>query len=123
MTQKQIDAKINKIKMDIFKIDALRPGSLSKQYNICGVAGCRCKDPNKPKKHGPYFNLNYVHQGKKKTQFIREQFAKTIDRQNRNFRRFKELTQMWITLEIERSNLAMKSEIAKMDEKNKGKSS
>jgi hypothetical protein len=115
MTQKQLDAKINKIKSEILKIDALRPGSLAQQFNVCGVAGCRCKDKKNPQKHGPYFNLNYVHQGKKKTQFIRDQFAKEIERQNKNFKRFKELSQMWITLEIEKSNLFMKSEIEKND--------
>jgi hypothetical protein len=41
---KQLDAKINKIKSEIFKIDALRPGSLAQQFTVCGVAGCRCKD-------------------------------------------------------------------------------
>lgn len=121
MTQKQIDAKINKIKMDIFKIDALRPGSISKQYNVCGVAGCKCKDEKNPQKHGPYSNLNYVHQGKKKTQFIRDQFAKEIERQNKNYKKFKELTQLWITLEIERSNLLMKSEIEKIERENRKK--
>lgn len=118
MTQKQINAKINKIKTNILKIEAMRPGSLSKQYNVCGVAGCKCKDPKNPQKHGPYFNLNFVHQGKKKTQFIRDQFAKQIERQNKNYKKFKELTQMWITLEIEKSNMSMKLEIVKNDEGN-----
>lgn len=123
MTQKQINAKINGIKTKILKIQGMRPGSLSKQYNVCGVAGCRCKDPKNPQKHGPYFKLNYVHQGKNKNQFIRDNFAKEIERQNKNYKKFKELTQMWITLEIESSNLTMKTENEKVDEKNKEKSS
>lgn len=116
MTEKQIDAKTNKIKVAILNIQAMRPGSLSKQYNVCGVAGCKCKDPRNPQKHGPYFILNYVHQGKKKSQFIRDPFAREIEKQNKNYRKFKDLIQMWITLEIERSNLIMKSKI----EKNEG---
>ena len=31
------------------------PGSISEQWNVCGTQGCRCKDPNKPVKHGPYW--------------------------------------------------------------------
>jgi len=115
MTQKKLEAKIKKVKSEILKIETLRPGKLSKQYNVCGVAGCKCKDPENPQRHGPYFKLNYVHQGKNKTQFIRDQFAKEIEKQTQNFKRFKELSQMWITLEIEKSNLFMKSEIEKND--------
>lgn len=121
MTEKQIEARIKKIKTQIMEIEALRPGSLSKQYNICGVAGCKCKDPEKPKKHGPYFNLSYIHMGKKKTQFIRQNFSKEIELQNKNYKKFKKLTQMWITLEIERSNLRMIVENAKLDELNRKK--
>jgi hypothetical protein len=121
MTQRQIEEKINKLKRKIFEIGPLRPGSLSKQYNICGAPGCACKDPEKPKKHGPYFNLSYVHQGKKKTQFIRQNFAKEIERQNKNFKKFKELTQMWITLEIEKSNLIMTTENTRRDAENRKK--
>ena len=108
MTQKQLDAKIKKIKNQILNIESMRPGNITKQYNVCGTAGCKCKDEKNPQKHGPYFKLNYQHSGKSKTQFIREQFTKEIDQQNKNFKKFKELMQMWITLEIERSNLIMK---------------
>ena len=121
MTQQQIAKKIKAIKMKIFELGPLRPGSLSKQFNICGVAGCKCKDPKNPKKHGPYFNLSYVHQGKKKTQFIRQNFSKEIDAQTKNFRKFKELTQMWITLEIEMSNMIMIDQNAKLDAENRKK--
>jgi len=41
----------------------MRPGSLSKQYSVCGKAGCRCVDREKPRKHGPYYQLSYVHRG------------------------------------------------------------
>ena len=115
MTQKQLDEKIKKIKAQILKIESMRPGKITKQYNVCGVAGCRCKDKKNPQKHGPYFNLNYAYLGKKKTQFIRDQFAEKIEMQNINFKKFKELMQMWITLEIERSNLDMKTEIEKIN--------
>jgi hypothetical protein len=113
MELKEIDKKIEKIKNEIQKIDLMRPGSLSRQYNVCGVEKCRCKDELRPKKHGPYLNLNYVHQGKKKTQFIRNPFAKSIERQLRQYKKFRDLSQQWITLAIERSNLEMKLEIEK----------
>ena len=116
MTLREIDKKIERVKNEIQKIGFMRPGSLSKQYNICGVEKCRCKDPLRPKKHGPYFNLNYVHLGKKKTQFIRNQFAVSIERQTRLYKKFRDLSQQWISLAIERSNLEMKLELEQKKE-------
>lgn len=110
MTSKQIEEKIKKIKSKLLKIQEMRPGNITKQYNVCGSPGCACKDEKNPKKHGPYFKLNYQHQGKSKTMFIREKNVKKITKENQNYKIFKELTQMWITLEIERSNIALKVE-------------
>lgn len=118
MTRNQLDEKIKKVKTQILNIESMRPGKISKQYNVCGVAGCRCKDKKNPQKHGPYYNLNYAFLGKKKTQFIKDQFYKEIDQQNNNFKKFKELTELWISLEIERSNLYMKTENEKKIDKN-----
>jgi hypothetical protein len=67
-----------KIKVIENKIDEMRPGSLSERYNVCGVAKCICKDPKNPQKHGPYTQLNYVHQGKNRTKLIRKEFIKTM---------------------------------------------
>lgn len=102
-------------------LESLRPGSLSKQYNVCGVAGCKCKDEKNPQRHGPYFKLNYTLEGKSKTQFIRDPFAKKIEKETKEFKKLKELTKMWIALEIEKSNLAMRSENTDADKKNRKK--
>lgn len=117
MTIKAIENKILRIKKQIVGLEAMRPGSLSKQFNVCGNPTCKCKDPKKPKKHGPYYNLSYSFGGKSKTQFIRPGFAKEIDLETKNFRKFKELSQQWITLEIEKSNLILQQKIQKMDQK------
>jgi hypothetical protein len=50
----QIEARIQHIKTQLPTLGDLRPGSLSRQYNVCGNPGCRCKDPEKPRRHGPY---------------------------------------------------------------------
>lgn len=121
MNEQQIKARIKIIKNKIMALENLRPGSLSKQYNVCGASGCKCKDKENPQRHGPYFKLNYVHEGKSKTQFIRDQFAKKIERETKEFKKLKELTKLWITLEIEKSNLAMKSENTDADKENRKK--
>ena len=83
----------------------MHPGSLSKQWNICGNPKCRCKDPEEPKKHGPYYNLSFTHKGKSRTRFIQPQFVKQIEKQIENYKFFKSLTEEW-------KNVA--AEIAKM---------
>lgn len=114
MTLKQVEEKIKKIKIKFLNIEKMRPGNITKQFNVCGTSGCACKDKKNPKKHGPYFKLNYQHQGKSRTVFVKEENVKKITKENNNYRLFKKLTQMWITLEIERSNLELKSESPKI---------
>lgn len=63
----------------------MRPGNITKQYNVCGSPGCACKDEKNPKKHGPYLKLNYQHQGKSKTMFIKEKDVKKIALENKNY--------------------------------------
>lgn len=109
MQTKTIEKKIGKIKRKLQTIDEMRPGSLSKQYNVCGKAGCQCKDPKDPQKHGPYFQLSYTHKGKSTTQFIRPHFVKRIERQIANYKYFKELTEEWINLALKHSKLELET--------------
>lgn len=78
----------------------MRPGALSMQYNVCGKAGCRCKDPRAPKRHGPYYQISYTHMGKSTTEFVKKHFVAETRRQLRNYARFRKLTDEWVTLSI-----------------------
>ena len=84
--------KIATLKDQLLQLDRMRPGSLSRQYNVCGKPGCRCKDPKKPKRHGPYYQLNYVFRGKKTSQFIRKAEVATVRAELANFKKFRRLT-------------------------------
>ena len=119
MNTQAIEKKILKIKTQLMAMSDLRPGSLSKQFNVCGNPTCRCKDPVKPKKHGPYYNLSYSFGGQSKTQFIRPEMATEIEAETKNYRKFKKLMQMWITLEIQKSNLQIIEKKKVLDHKNK----
>ena len=116
MGLKEIENKVEKIKLALLKIEGMRPGSLSKRYNVCGVQKCRCKDPKNPQKHGPYVQLSFVHRGKNSTKFIREPFVKKIEKETDQYKHFKDLINRWITLAMERSDLEMS---LKMEEMNK----
>ena len=56
--------RIVQIKEKLFNLGPVLPGSLSQQWNVCGSAGCQCKDPKHPIKHGPYYQLSYTLKGK-----------------------------------------------------------
>ena len=105
----KIQRKITAIKHQLLNLDRMRPGSISQQYNVCGKAGCRCKDPENTKRHGPYYQLNYVFRGKKKSQFIRAEDVAHVRAELANFKKFRELTDQWIGLALERADLELKS--------------
>jgi hypothetical protein len=99
-SEKRIETQINKIKMKLMKVGEMRPGSLSKQYNVCGVKGCRCKDPVKPKKHGPYHQLSYVHKKKSTTRFIRRHQLAAVRNQTNQYKKYKILMEKWVELAL-----------------------
>ena len=110
MEEKKIENRIKKIKIELSEINEMRPGSLSKQFNVCGKANCSCKDPDNPQKHGPYYQLSYVHGGRSTSQFIKPEFVEKVEMQLANYKLFKKLTAEWVTLALglakEEMNLA-----------------
>ena len=99
-----LERQIEKVKRDLMRLDELRMGSLSEQYNVCGTPGCRCK-ASPPEKHGPYHQLSYTRKGKSTTRFIRKPNLATIKRQLRNYARLRSLVDRWVDLAIELSDL------------------
>jgi hypothetical protein len=97
-TLKRLQGKIEAIKKKLLTIEDMRPGSLSKQYNVCGKPTCRCKDPLRPKKHGPYYNLSYTLGGRSRTEFVKKDQVKLVKKQIEAFRLFKKLTNQWAQL-------------------------
>ena len=107
MQAKRIEAQIEKLKTELLKIGEMRPGSLSRQYSACQKPGCKCVDPVKPQKHGPFYQLSYSHRGKSTTQFVRPQFVPVVRRQLATYKKFKRLTEKWVALALELSKLNM----------------
>lgn len=100
MSVKKMKTRIQKIKEELLEIGDMRAGSLNEQYSVCGVKDCVCADLEKPKKHGPYFQLSYVHQGKSSSQFIQKEFVTKTKKQLIEFKKFKLLTSEWIDLSL-----------------------
>lgn len=96
----EMEKRIKKIKVALQKVGEMRPGSINTQMTVCGQPGCRCQDPLNPKKHGPYYQLSYVHKGKSTTQFIQKQLVRSVTQQLKNFKTFKALTTEWVDLAL-----------------------
>jgi hypothetical protein len=105
----QIEQRIQRIKTELAGIGDMRPGSLSKQYNVCGKPGCRCKDPENPQRHGPYHQLSWVHRGKSTTQFIRRPFVSQVKTELASYKTFRRLTDQWVELALDAAKLKLQA--------------
>jgi len=97
----KLEERIREIQEQLGHLGRMRPGSLSKQYNVCGTPGCRCKDPKKPRKHGPYYHLNYTWGGRSQTEFVKADAVEELRQQLANYKRFRALVNEWVALSIE----------------------
>ena len=109
MQAEKLEAQIAKVKAELLKVGPMRPGSLSKQYSACQKKGCKCVDPVNPRKHGPFYQISYVHRGKSSTQFVRSQFVAQVRKQLAAYKRFRALTEKWVALSLELTKLQMQA--------------
>lgn len=96
----KMEKRVEQIKTELQTVGEMRPGSLNTQLTVCGRPGCACQDPRKPRRHGPYYQLSYVHQGKSTTQFIQKDLVPTVTTQLENYKNFKALTTEWVALAL-----------------------
>ena len=102
-----LEKRIRTIKHQISELGDLRPGALSRQYNICGNPTCRCKaDP--PVKHGPYYQISFTRHGKSSSQFVREEDVDDVEQQLENYRQLRQLVDEWISLSAELSAMRLR---------------
>ena len=105
----QIEQRIQQIKTQLTALGEMRPGSLSKQYNVCGKPSCRCKDPENPQRHGPYYQLSWVHRGKSTTQFIRRPFVSQVKSELATYKTFRRLTEEWVDLALQAAKMRLEA--------------
>jgi hypothetical protein len=101
MTTQHLQQRLRALQRELTALGPIHPGSLSQQYNVCGNPACRCKDPKRPRKHGPYYQLSYTWRGRSTTRFVRPSRLKAMRRKVANYKRFRDLTIEWVNLSIE----------------------
>jgi len=99
--------KIETVKAELQNLGEMRPGSLTRQYNVCGKPHCRCKDPAHPQRHGPYYKLSYVHKGKFTTQFIKKESLDQVRTELANYKKFRRLNARWVDLALQLAKLKL----------------
>ena len=100
MNPTEIERRIEAIKRGLTKLGPMHPGSLSEQYNVCGKPRCRCKDPQKPRRHGPYYQLGFTWRGKSSSRFVRPERVTEMRHKVENYKRFRELVNEWVDLAV-----------------------
>jgi len=86
------ERKIEQLTGKIAGLGPMLPGSISEQWNVCGTPGCRCKDPDKPAKHGPYYQLSFTAGGKSSTMFVKNKDLPEARRRLKRYQQFKTLS-------------------------------
>lgn len=102
---KKLKGRIKRIKKNLAHLGEMRPGSLSRQYNVCGNPTCQCKNPQKTKRHGPYYQISYSHKGKSRTEFVKKEMVGQVRKQLKNYHTFRRLTREWVELSLEIARL------------------
>lgn len=85
------ERRIGELKDKLLNLGAILPGSLGKQWNVCGSPGCKCKDPDKPVRHGPYYQLSYTLNGKSSTVFVKNGTLKEVSARIKRHKQFRKL--------------------------------
>ena len=97
-----IEKKIARIKAALEAIGPMRPGSLTEQF----------KDRENEK--GAFWQISYTRQMQSRTEYIRQEWVKTTQRQIKEYKKFKRLIETWVALAIEHAKLTMKMENSKL---------
>ena len=101
----KLQRKISAVKQALRELGPMHPGSVSMQYQVCGRSGCRCMDPDHPRRHGPYHKLAYVHRGKPVCRFVRADSADEVKQRLATYKTFRKLMDRWIELSIQQAQI------------------
>ena len=60
----------------------------TREYNVCGSSGCRCK-ASPPVKHGLYYKVSYTRNAKSSTKLVKKNDLPEVRKQIKNYQRMK----------------------------------
>jgi uncharacterized protein DUF6788 len=84
----EVPAPVRELAAQLAQPEPMRRGSLSERRVKCSKAGCRCaEDPQA--RHGPYFSLTRVVEGRTRSRFLSAEQASLVRRQIEAGHRFR----------------------------------
>ena len=86
--QQHIEERIAELKAELTALGRMRPGSLSKQARARG---------------GGYFQVSYSRAGRLHCDYVRPDYEPVVRAEIQTYRRYRELTRLWVDLELELS--------------------
>lgn len=116
----RLERQIDTLRRKLLALGPLHPGSVSAQYHVCGNPGCCCLHPKKPRRHGPYHKLAYVHRGRPVCRFVRAGCLQEIRKRLANYKIFRGIIDQWIALSIQRGMIEFFSRSSAARTKAKG---
>ena len=93
---KKIESRIIQIKTELSNIGEMRSGSLTKQLY-------KRKDYIRP-----YWQISYTQDQKSKTEYVKNDFLKSLRKEIKEYKKFKKLTLEWVKLATEYSKEKIK---------------
>ena len=101
-----LENKIKHIKNELQGIGKMRPGSLTKQFHKRGD------------KKWPYWQVSFMHKGKSKTNYVRDEYVQIIKAEIAEYKKFKRLMEKWVALSIALSVEIMKNHNSEIKKRN-----
>jgi len=108
----ELQRKIEAVRQALLALGPMHPGSVSRQYQVCGRPGCRCMHPKHPQRHGPYHKLAYVHRGKPVCRFVRADCVSEVLSRVATYKTFRKLIDQWVALSIQQGQVQFFSQPA-----------
>ena len=89
----RIGMQIETIKQELQAVEAMRPGSITRQYRL-------------PKeKRRPFYQISYTHRMRSRSEYVRPENLAALRKETVAFKRFKKLIERWIGLALKTSQL------------------
>jgi hypothetical protein len=92
MTNKKVETLLKKItatKNELINLGDMRPGSVTKQFHKRGD------------KKWPYWQISYTQNKRSKTEYLKDEFVEKIQAEVATYKKFKELVEKLVKLNIE----------------------
>ena len=120
-------ADVLKLAQELADAKPMRRGSLTERYVKCNKTSCPCGD-NDDDRHGPYYSVSRVIEGRTKSRWLNSEHVDTVQRQIENGQQFRkkveaywQACEQWADAELETPEAASRGAAEKKGSKRRSK--